>query len=438
MRFCSGRWILLFVSVIIIVFRERRYFAFPRFWAEEGVIFFTFAHSHGVFQSLFQPHLGYYSFYANLASILSVKLVSLEDAPLVTTTMALIGQCLPLSLVIFGQSPYWQGLIRKTAVLLVIFLAPLSYEVWLNSINTQFYLCLFAALLLLEPHSDGDGTPKRGVLRVCLLVAGLTGIMSCLLTPLYWLRAYVEKQKELMILAIILTACSLIQVAVVVMSTSGEVDSKAIMAMGVALPSRSFHWSPPTLGSILLVKTILLDYLGPSLTVPVAKSVHSLYAKGGVGQQVFGYGSLLGVVSFWGCLLRKCSCPARYIVPGSFVLLVVPSVSFALVDTMAVLISPYAAQRYFFVPNVLMLLMLCCAIQWNGIMRLSGGDLLLAVLFSLALFWGVSEFRHFSGKGNVYDLAWPHWKDEVAVWRKDSTYPLKIWPAPQWKMRLDP
>lgn len=434
-----GRWVLFCLAVLAIVFRERHYFVYPRFWAEEGVIFFSFARSHGVVQTLLQPHLGYYSLFPNVASIIASKLVSLENAPLATTLMALAGQCLPLALIIFGRSRYWLSIIQKTAVLAVIFVAPLSYEVWLNSINTQFFLCLFTALLLLEPHSEAGGTGRGVALRSSLLVAGLTGILSCLLAPLYWVRACVEKKKEPIVQALILTACMLVQLVVVVKSSSGDIDSKIIMAMGITLPPRIIHWSPPSLGSILLVKNILLNFFGPSLTSSIAKIVHSLYVSGGIAHQAFGYGSLFLVAVFLFCLARRCSGPARYIVPGAFVLLVIPSIAFALVESMGVLISPYAAQRYFFVPNVLVLLMLYCAIDWDGIKRLSGWvNLLFFSLLVLAIFWGGSEFRHFQGSSKVYDPSWPHWKDEIALWKKDTSYAVKIWPAPLWSMRIDP
>ena len=437
---CHGRWILICLSIILVVFRQESYLVSPRFWAEEGVVFFSFARTHGVIEAFLQPHLGYYSLLPNLASILAARVVSLENAPLVTTLVALGVQCLPLCLVVFGRGPYWQGLIRKTVVVAIIFLAPLSYEVWLNTINSQFYLCLFTLLLLLEPPPAVAGRFSSWSLRLSLCLAGLTGVLSCLLVPLYWLRALIEKKREVVVWALILSACTLVQLAVVVKSGSAKVDAGVITAMGLKLPVRSVHIDPPTLGSILMVKNGLLNFFGLSSSASMAKMIHGWYVKAGIEHQLFGYGSLILLASLMLGLSRRIPGAARYLLPGGFVSLVVPSTALALVSDLGVLIGPYAAHRYYFVPNVLVLLMVTCAIDWENPKRLVK-PLNMACLFLLcmAVFGGVRDFRNFQGvKGQVYDVSWPRWKEEIARWRKDSSYPVKLWPAPQWQMTIDP
>ena len=98
---CFGRWLLFFLTLILVVFRQESYFTYPRFWAEEGVVFFSFARSHTLIQALLQPHLGYYSLFSNLAAIIAAKFTPLKNAPLATTLCAFLAQGLPLVLIIF-------------------------------------------------------------------------------------------------------------------------------------------------------------------------------------------------------------------------------------------------------------------------------------------------------------------------------------------------
>lgn len=427
---------LFFLAMVLIVCREKVYFLSPRFWAEEGVIFFSYARQHGVLATLLRPHLGYYSLFANLASIMAVRLAPLEFAPMVTTVLSLAVQCLPIALVVFGRCPYWQGLGGKVIVLACIFLAPLSYEVWLNTVNSQFYFCLFAALLLLEPMPVGENKARTWSLRVGLVMAGLTGVLSCLLLPLYWLRALFERQREVVTWALILSGCTLIQLAVVVFSHSMEVDSRIIGAMGVILPARGVHADLPSLGSILLAKTVLLNFLGPLAAEPLVRTIHAWHGQGGLGGQAVGYGGLILVVGLHLWLARRIAGPARYLLPGCFFLLVVPATVFALVGDLGVLIGVYAAQRYFYVPNILMLLMVYCAIDWGVVKRRAGmTDMALVAVLGLALVLGGISFTDFSGaQGLVYDAAWPKWRDEIALWRQDHSHSVRIWPAPEWRI----
>ena len=66
---------ILFVVVGIIFFRNPILFTEPRFWAEEGSVYFSSAFHSTWIVSLFQPHLGYLSLIPNIATIIAAKFV---------------------------------------------------------------------------------------------------------------------------------------------------------------------------------------------------------------------------------------------------------------------------------------------------------------------------------------------------------------------------
>ena len=431
----AGTGGLLLLTALALAFREPGYFTSPRFWAEEGTVFFSYARAHGVWDTLRQPHLGYYSLYPNLASLVAARLAPLTRAPLTTTMMALLAQTAPVMLIVFGRSRYWPETGRKALALAAVLLAPLSYEGWLNTVNSQFYLCLFTALLLLEPPPPSPWA--RGLLRAMLALSGLTGPPSCLLFPLYWLRAVREKEGELAVWAGLLGLCGCIQAGVMAFSHSASLDAGLIRAAGINLPGRAV-WAPlPALGLILTVKSLLLNFLGTTFSAPLAQNLHRLAVQGGWAYQAAGYGGLLSVSAFLFGLALGVPGPARYLLPLSFLLLAVPATVRALSESPAALISPYAAQRYYYVPNVLVWLLIICGAETAGARFLSAPNLVRVALLALALFWGGREFGDFNTQARVFDPAWPHWSDEISLWRQDSSHRLKIWPVP-WTLSLPP
>ncbi|HET8706541.1 MAG TPA: hypothetical protein VFM46_09595, partial [Pseudomonadales bacterium] len=69
--------------------RRPELFSHPRFWAEEGSVYFANAWHFVWYEVLFEPHLGYLSFFNNLAALIATT-VPLKHAPLVTTIAALM------------------------------------------------------------------------------------------------------------------------------------------------------------------------------------------------------------------------------------------------------------------------------------------------------------------------------------------------------------
>ena len=129
----------LFLGVLAMFFRAPSFFFEPRFWAEEGIIYFSNAFNNPWYKALFTPHLDYLSLFNNIASTLAANIVQLKDAPLITTLLAFAVQVIPLAIVLWSQSELWGSAVKKAVGILIILFVPLSGEIWLATNCSQFY-----------------------------------------------------------------------------------------------------------------------------------------------------------------------------------------------------------------------------------------------------------------------------------------------------------
>ena len=140
--------LLLVLAGCLTVWRQPRLFSHPRFWAEEGTVFFSRALCAPWSQALLQPApSGYLKVFNNLVSLWAAYLVPLERAPLVTTLAAFVVQMVPLAILLTGASELHRGKLRQTLLILIILLNVYTGEIWLNTTNSQNYILLTALLI---------------------------------------------------------------------------------------------------------------------------------------------------------------------------------------------------------------------------------------------------------------------------------------------------
>jgi hypothetical protein len=175
--------VVWFAAVLAIALRAPALWSHPRFWAEEGAIYFADAFNLPWYDSLFAPHFGYYSLFANGTALVAARLAPLEHAPLVTLIAALAVQALPVALILLSRAPLWRSWASAlTGVVMVSFLPISTAELWLNTINSQFYLALCTFLVLLE-EEPADTPGRRFTHRAVLLLGGLTILTGRLCVP---------------------------------------------------------------------------------------------------------------------------------------------------------------------------------------------------------------------------------------------------------------
>lgn len=429
------RSMTLFIAVLVIfVARDPTLLSSPRFWGEEGLIYFSYARENSWIMALLKPHLGYYSLFANLASVLAAHLLPLKFAPFATTYMALAVQTLPFGVVIWGRSQLWHNYLRKMVAIMLILFAPLSGEIWLNSINSQFYFCLTVLLLFFEPPVRSRG--QKYFLYGVVFIACLSSVVCCFLFPIILSKALLQKRNEDIKISLIMLFCTLIQFGIVI-HTSPEPDLLIIREVGLNPPGRSTTLTLPVFGYILFVKNICLPLLGSSLTQTITNAIHSMRLGSPLIFSGIGYGLLLLVASLILWLMALTKKNEKYLLIEAYLLLVVLSTIFSRPDKKWVIIDPINVQRYYYIPNIIILLM----VYWAGFSAptkaFSLKKCLVPTLFlGITLFHGIVVYRSSLEKLHFYKETPPKWENEVAKWENNENYILKIWPK-GWQVKLN-
>lgn len=193
----SHRRVIWFVIVslpILSFCREPTFFISPRIWAEEGTVHIQSALVNGLWESLTIPHLGYYSAFNNFTVAIGLALFGIDGVAYVTTYFSFVIMLITVSAPLFLKSPYWGSDTNKIS-LAAYALVISSGEIWLNTVNAQFYFCLFTCFVLLSDTRCLKGWRLFCVLGM-LLNGALTGITSVVLTPFFFFKIVKNQEKN--------------------------------------------------------------------------------------------------------------------------------------------------------------------------------------------------------------------------------------------------
>lgn len=414
---------ILAVILVLMIIRQPVRFVEPRFWCEEGAVFFSYAFHHNWIETLLMPYIGYYSLLNNLVSAIAV-LFPLEYAPFVTIYTSLIVQIIPCAIVIFGNSPFWDTFAKK--LIIAVGITILTFDrMWLTSTYIHFNLAVITFLILLE-NSDVQKTSSKYFYRSLLVIAGLTGTVSCFLTPVYFLKALRTKGKESLIQTIILSLSSLVQIAVLVslyLRADPSLNTRFVKFGIEGLTNIiNFQFITPFLGRGLLEHNFFAEinksfymYTLPRFGVsslswpPLSEMI--------VGSTIF--------IFFVYLFIRSWNLKGKQLIIYSFLLV------FVLSSVSSVHMA--GGPRYAYAPSVTLLIFLVAELYSDQVNRWKRG--LVGILITLMLFFNLYEFRE------GMDYAGPNWKEQVGLWRQYNGYgySLKIWPYfgnEKWEMQL--
>lgn len=208
------QYLLVIGVVFLSILREPLYFTSPRIWAEEGTVHIMAVLKDGPFMSLFQAHLGYYSLFNNFVGGLGMAIGGLANIAHVTT-IASFAVILGVVLApMFLDSVFWETKLKRSLIVGAALLMG-SAEVWLNTVNCQFYFSLFSGFLLLAKINQIKGW--RRIYIYCMIFnAALTGITSIVLLPFFLfkhLKSRVDDESKLLkTIVLILSVGALVQI----------------------------------------------------------------------------------------------------------------------------------------------------------------------------------------------------------------------------------
>ena len=107
-------------------------------------------------------------------------------------------------------------------------------------------------------------------------------------------------------------------------------------------------------------------------------------------------------------------------------------------------LNPIIGGRYFYVPNILIKILLFSSIPYalmeiiispniplNKTKEFLGKvqPLLCSLLLIISLYTGIIYYKDGKMINPFVNNTWPKWTEEVSKWEKDRNYKLRIWPA---------
>lgn len=379
---------LLASSLAALVWRAPNLFWWPRFHAEEGKYYFSYAFDHGVLETLVYVYNK--AAYLNLITNIGVAggaAVPLESAPLVTTLTAALVQVVVLLIILFGRSMVFDGLAKRACgCALVIFAPHIPAEVWLNTLQSQVFFGLITALILLE-NIENAGWFRRYSYRGLLLLAGLSGPYSLFLQPVFALRAFAQRTRECFVQLGISTFALLTQIAIYLLTNKVN-----------PLRSRGLDWGiwPDT-----SIKQVVMPWIGKQRGVALAEAI------GALGASSFLVVFLLVVLAV--CVdwrrRRLRGVDANAIMGVSFVLMASATSAFSMGG---------AGGRYAVIPGLLVLFF---SLHHVGRVRPVFGSIALAVPLAVAVGLGVTT--ELLPESRLCDGRTPNsWQEEVVRWRQ--------------------
>lgn len=404
----SGRCtqcLLLVGAILFIACREPQYLVHPRIWAEEGSVYLASALVLPWWKALIAAHAGYFALVPNLATLLAARVFPLEWAAAVTTTFAFAVQLVPMAVIACGRSRCWPTHVHRLLAMAAILCSWNTDEIWLSTITSQFWLAATTFLLFLLNHRIQSARQHR-VVCLLLVFCGLNGVLSLLLLPLYVVRALLYRRRWAIEQMLALLASAAVQIPAVCLSARGHqtlADAR--------------HFFGDRFFDFVFVRGVLRGFVhsndawqlmlhARSLTVLAFLCAFVLASRQGVK----------GTVTFVGLFL------------------------YAAIAMLGLAAQMTPAPRYFFLPSVVVVVLLVQAIQlpfhWRHFIPAArsvvGGVLLTMILVHTLPDYGPST-------GEFFRRRWPRWTNEAASFRRQPSYHPRIHPCWSgcWKIDFD-
>jgi hypothetical protein len=420
--FGFGHWAwILGLYGLLIVFRVPDNFIDPHLYAEESTIYYWYAYTHSFLEALFPYRFNdpYYDFVPIVSTAIAANCVPVEYAPYVTLLAATAVLFLIATLVMLPGSPF-DSAGKQTLALLIVLLVPPAF----GRLNTNFsgkYLAMATGIVLI---SSSGTLAAAWVRRGALALGGVTGVLSVFLTPVFWLKAWTQRSREVAIQSAILTVCAIVQLSVVAYSLSFHRSTGGVRftPFGYDLVAATvFNQSPVHLffgtPAMKSVGEFLRDWIGSHHLGPHYYALFGLITVVNVGMLLLVIGRRrirtedpafwLFLSYVWIVALSLLASKSGSIMPGKLELIT-------------------GHQRYFAAPNVfigLSLLRHASRRLGTWTVHLYRALVVWLLWIGVFLYWGHTPWYFAEG---------PSWRAEVARWREDSHHPIAVWPAGTW------
>lgn len=376
-----------------------------RFIDEEATVFLAYAWHFPGSEALFRPFAGYLNIAANgstlaLASAIRADFISLEHAPYATMLLGLAVQCVPILQVLTGRADWLASNRVRLASALLIAIAPGTEEVAFNVIHIQFHLALCVALLLtLDVPRSRLG---RALSALPLFFAPLCGPAAILLLPLFVLRSWLHADRRRTHQALVMGLGSVIQL---------------LFFYGDS-PIRGLKPDLLTAAAGTFLRLIVMPLFGSGLSERVGEITAYSQADGMALTLLVAAGGALILGGLFLTALWRRSAVTWLLLTGCT--LAVATFCFGMASSSRIFVLfPSAGPRYNFIPVVLVGLATFASVgELRGLPR--------TLFIAASAMWLTTSAVAYLRPIKAYAKG-PAWPAEVAQWRQNKDYPLRIW-----------
>ena len=408
------KFFFLMSLLVIMYLRSPQIFNYGRFWAEEANVYFVTAYCENPIKMFFYVYwrTGYYYLFANLASILSVHMVPIKWAPLVTTYLSAAVIVILLGIILFNESYLFRTEASKyTACFIALFAPSATGEVWVNTINSQVYFGMIAVVLLFI-NDDHISRKLKAFYNTLLFISGLSGLYAVVLIPLYALKTKYIKTKNSRIQLSILAVGTVIQGGIVVYSkyTSQLAETKLRLDPLYEI----------------MTQTLYFDLITPL--------IGNKYSLSHINSFVGMFGSELFAVVFVSLLLSCVTIGAYLSLYNNDrkIILSLYGIFFILVCFTNLGAHGSIGGRYSVFPGfiVMIILMVVSMHSVYPVIRICAGIILFSSLMN-----GVTMYNSL-GDAHFFNSKCPTWERQISEWEKNPNMPIKVWPFPGWQINI--
>ena len=406
----------VFFSIFIISFwRSPFIFTNARFIGEEATHHFVFALEHSFVKNLlyYDDFAGYYNLIPNL--LLGVaSLIPIELAPYITVYGSFAFIILLPYFCLFRDSHLLDNDKKKLLSAYILFLSPpFVPEVWLNSLNTQIYLCLISILILFMKNLNRS---KKTFNHILIFFAGFSGIYSCALLPFFVLRYLKNKQSYNLMNLIILLSANVVQLSLIINSKVNNILHSTVLKND-------------------LNTDLLINYSYNILAKPffARQFTHFVWDKiSNITKDPVIIISFVLSISLLFLILNFNRLIKFFIKDKSLIVLIFIFLTISSVVLIGSL-GNYVGGRYAVIPGSILILIF---LHFTSNLKSKFIKNFSLVMVMSSLFFGIYEFRPpVSNVSHQYIkfldcIDCPVWKKEVQKWKLDKSYVIKIWPYP--------
>lgn len=194
---------VIVAAISLTYIRNPLFFAAPRIWAEEGLIYLFDALVQDPTSSFLTPHYGYYSLFNKIAIYMASQILPLEYAAHITTFFSASLQLFTCLVIYISAGRLGRSKLHRFFLSLIPLLVAYQ-ETWLNTINGHFWLATGTYFIL--------NSARINLAQIMyLFLAFTTGGASLFFLPYFILRALKEKTIQLWSVVIVGATATTIQ-----------------------------------------------------------------------------------------------------------------------------------------------------------------------------------------------------------------------------------